>query len=80
MSYNYSVLFKKPRDCPLFNIKPIQNSLNNPIEIYSAFIWVDTIQGEDFWSKFADGRDQEKGKAILRAFLNLDKIKLEDLI
>jgi len=79
MSYNYSVLFKKHEN-PFVNLKYVQASIADPDMIWRAFIWRDTLRGEEFWSDYADGENQEEGRAILKSFLNCKEIPLEDLI
>lgn len=79
MSYNYSALFKKHEN-PFVNLKYVEASITDSDMIWRAFIWRDTTQGEDFWSRYADGENQEEGRAILTTFLNRKEIPLEDLI
>lgn len=79
MSYNVEVIFPDHIDC-WFSVGHIKKALYNSNCITGAFVFRITKQGFNFWRRFADGENQEEGRAILRAFLNERQLTLEDLI
>ena len=79
MSYNLEVIFP-PNSDPWFSEECIMQALHTSECVTRAFVFVNTNQGFSFWRNFADGENQEEGRAILKAFLNRTPIKLEDLI
>jgi len=79
---NWQVLFETKYDyeiaCIGYTRRLCERALTTPTSISSAFTWSRTKQGRGFWESFSDGGNQEEGRALLRAFLNVKKVTLED--
>lgn len=64
-----NALFDKPTQLSPRNLGALVESFEDSTEIMSAFTWIYTKQGAEFWADFHSGENLEEGRLILAQYL-----------